>query len=41
LAALAAAGIEIPVPQRDLHLRSVDEAVRESLSPNPARTVSE
>ncbi len=28
---LAEAGIEIPFPQRDLHLRSVDEPAREAL----------
>lgn len=33
-AALAEAGIEIPFPQRDLHLRSVDPAIR---SARPAR----
>lgn len=31
-AALAEAGIEIPFPQRDLHLRSVDAAAADSLS---------
>jgi len=30
--ALRAAGIEIPFPQRDLHLRSVDEKAQEALS---------
>jgi small-conductance mechanosensitive channel len=30
--ALAEAGIEIPFPQRDLHLRSVDKKVRDVLS---------
>ncbi len=30
------AGIEIPFPQRDLHLRSVDERAARSLSPPPA-----
>jgi len=31
-AALAEAGIEIPFPQRDLHLRSVDAAAADRLS---------
>jgi small-conductance mechanosensitive channel len=30
--ALAEAGIEIPFPQRDLHLRSVEPAVEQALS---------
>jgi potassium efflux system protein len=34
-AALAAAGIEIPFPQRDLHLRSVDAAAAGALSHSP------
>jgi small-conductance mechanosensitive channel len=35
--ALADAGIAIPFPQRDLHLRSVDHQVAESLAGNGAR----
>ncbi len=35
-ASLADAGIEIPFPQRDLHLRSVSEDVRSALAPRPA-----
>ncbi len=31
--ALAEAGIEIPFPQRDLHVRSIDAASKEALSP--------
>jgi potassium efflux system protein len=34
-AALAAAGIEIPFPQRDLHLKSVDPAVSNALQGRP------
>jgi len=34
-AALRGAGIEIPFPQRDLHLRSVDPAAREALRDAP------
>lgn len=33
--ALAEAGIEIPFPQRDLHLRSVSEAARDALQGKP------
>jgi small-conductance mechanosensitive channel len=29
--AIASAGIEIPFPQRDLHLRSVDESAADAL----------
>ena len=36
-AALAEAGIEIPFPQRDLHLRSVDTEVAETFSDRPRR----
>jgi small-conductance mechanosensitive channel len=34
-AALAEAGIEIPYPQRDLHLRSVDPEARAAWVPSP------
>lgn len=34
---LAEHGIEIPFPQRDLHLRSVDQGVAERLSGNPPK----
>ncbi len=33
-----AAGIEIPFPQQDIHLRSIDEPVREALQGNGTRT---
>jgi len=33
--ALRDAGIEIPFPQRDLHLRSVDVSLKEQLAANP------
>jgi small-conductance mechanosensitive channel len=36
--ALAEAGIEIPFPQRDLHLRSVDEAAGRALAPDRDRS---
>jgi len=40
--ALQAAGIEIPFPQRDVHVRSIDDASRkvlsEALSPAPSST---
>jgi small-conductance mechanosensitive channel len=32
--ALREANIEVPFPQRDLHLRSIDSAVQQSLAPN-------
>jgi potassium efflux system protein len=35
--ALAAAGIEIPFPQRDLHVRSIDASTAAKLSPPSAR----
>ncbi len=35
--ALAEAGIEIPFPQRDLHVRSIDASARGVLSPPPNR----
>jgi len=38
--ALAEAGIEIPFPQRDLHLRSVEPAVERALSGAPRREPS-
>jgi small-conductance mechanosensitive channel len=34
-AALRAAGLEIPFPQRDLHLRSIDPAARQALRDAP------
>jgi len=37
-AALKAGGIEIPFPQRDLHLRSVDSGVAEALRRSPGRS---
>jgi len=37
--ALRDAGIEIPFPQRDLHLRSVDSSVKEALATLPDRSV--
>jgi potassium-dependent mechanosensitive channel len=39
--ALRDAGIEIPFPQRDLHIRSIDASVREALASNDAPTASE
>jgi len=38
--ALREAGIEIPFPQRDLHVRSIDASVREALASNDAPSVS-
>jgi potassium-dependent mechanosensitive channel len=38
--ALGEAGIEIPFPQRDLHVRSIDASVREAISPPPDRAGS-
>jgi potassium-dependent mechanosensitive channel len=38
--ALKEAGIEIPFPQRDLHVRSVDAPVAEALASNKARSTS-
>ena len=37
-AALVKAGIEIPFPQQDLHLRSVSEEVARSLRATPPAT---
>ncbi len=37
---LQEAGIEIPFPQRDLHVRSIDTAVKEVLAPNDSLGVS-
>lgn len=36
--ALYAAGIEIPFPQRDLHIRSIDPAVSDTLTPATQKT---
>jgi small-conductance mechanosensitive channel len=38
--ALKEAGIEIPFPQRDLHVRSVDQPVADALASNKARSSS-
>jgi len=38
--ALREAGIEIPFPQRDLHVRSIDASVAESVASNGVRLVS-
>lgn len=38
--ALREAGMEIPFPQRDLHIRSVDRSAAEALTDNGARLVS-
>ena len=38
--ALREAGIEIPFPQRDLHVRSIDASVAESVASNGARLAS-
>jgi potassium-dependent mechanosensitive channel len=39
--ALREAGIEIPFPQQDLHIRSIDTSVREALAGNDAANASE